>query len=123
MSLSQTKANTLAACQNACACNLDCLLWQWDASNTQGPCWTGSDCSSNETNPAWTSFVRTPPGPAPPTPPCTDSSQPCSPGYADGSWRNVNTPHDFIVEGAPDQNADRGHGYLPFNTSWWVGGL
>jgi beta-galactosidase len=39
--------------------------------------------------------------------------------FQDSAWRTVSTPHDFIVEGSPTPDADRGHGYLPFNRSWY----
>jgi len=114
--------NTIDECQAACCLDYTCLVWQWDANNGDSPCWGGSDCSNNGTNGAWTSFVRsqpTPPNPPMPSVPCTDVGKPCAQGYNDSTWRTVNTPHDFIVEGAPNQNADRGHGYLPFNKSWY----
>lgn len=31
----------------------------------------------------------------------------------------LDLPHDFIVEGTFTPDADRGHGYLPFNISWY----
>ena len=37
--------------------------------------------------------------------------------FDDSAWRNVNTPHDFVDEGVPNENADRNHGYLPFNSA------
>ena len=39
--------------------------------------------------------------------------------FDDAAWRGVRLPHDFIVEGAPTPTADRNHGYLPFNISWY----
>ena len=98
------------------------MLWQWDTTDplSQG-CWTGNDCSDNSTNKDWTSYMRTvPPGPpAPSKTPCTDVSKPCAQGFNDSSWRSVNTPHDFIVEGVVNPSCDRGHGYLCFNKSWY----
>ena len=114
--------NTIDECQAACCMDYSCLLWQWNADNGDTPCWGGADCSQNNSNTAWTSFQRTPPQPPnPPVPntPCTDVSKPCAQGFNDASWRNVNTPHDFVVEGVATQSADRGHGYLPFNKSWY----
>lgn len=43
----------------------------------------------------------------------------CSPDFNDSAWRLVDVPHDFIVEGNFTPDADRGHGYLPFNISWY----
>ena len=112
--MSATGGATPEACQNSCCLNPQCTIWQFDASNNQGACWTGSDCSSNVSNPAWTSFQRPTPGPTPPPrAECTSAAEPCAPGFDDSKWRTVSTPHDFMVEGAFDPNADRGHGYLP----------
>lgn len=99
---------------------MTCTIWQFDSSNSQGSCWTGNDCSDNTTGPNWISYERAPPSPSPPYPPmCTNTSLPCSPMFDDSTWRNIHTPHDFIDEGSPDPNADRGHGYLPFNISYY----
>ena len=38
----------------------------------------------------------------------------CLPTFEDGSWRSVNVPHDFVVEGTFSQSADMAHGYLPY---------
>ena len=116
-------ALTIDECAAACCLDYSCLLWQWDSSNNQGSCWTGSSCTQNVSNPAWISFQRnsppTPPGPPITQPPCTDNSKQCAQGFDDSTWRTVNTPHDFIVEGAPNPDCDRGHGYLCFNKSWY----
>ena len=121
--LTSYSATTIDECAATCCLDYSCNIWQWQEGNSGGPCWGGSDCSQN-TSSAWVSFRRAgpppgPPGPGPVLPPCTDASKPCAPGFSDDSWRTVNTPHDFIVEGVADQNADRGHGYLPFNKSWY----
>ena len=110
---------TAEQCQEACCLDSTCLIWQFDSSNPKYACWTGADCPQNVSNPAWTSFKRAAPTPTPPLSTCADASQPCAPGFDDSRWRSVNTPHDFVVESAPDQTADRGHGYLPFNVSWY----
>ncbi|HWY78398.1 MAG TPA: beta-galactosidase GalA [Verrucomicrobiae bacterium] len=39
--------------------------------------------------------------------------------YDDSSWQTVSIPHDYIVEGIFDQNADGPHGYLPVEPSWY----
>lgn len=92
--LTQGYGNSLTACQDQCCNDQTCTIWQWDASNSGGPCWIGSDCSDNTTSAGWTSFARDPPGPTPvPRADCTDPGQPCSVGFNDAPWRNVNTPH------------------------------
>ena len=123
--LTSGSATTADECAAACCVDYQCLLWQFDASDPNaGYCWYGTDCSQNTSNAAWVSAARasapSPPGPPQPSSaPCTDASKPCSQAFDDSAWRTVNTPHDFIVEGVADQNADRGHGYLPFNKSWY----
>ena len=125
--LSPLDAASMDECAAACCVDYSCGLWQWQDPATNptggGGCWSGpGDCSSNVSNPLWTSFVRTAPPPGPPHPsgaPCTDASQPCAAGFDDSAWRVVNTPHDFIVEGVPASTCDRGHGYLCFNKSWY----
>ena len=45
------------------------------------------------------------------------------PAYAadldDTSWRQVDLPHDYIVEGQYSRQADRGHGSLPVYPAWY----
>ena len=116
MGMSETFGPTAEACQNSCCLDSACTIWQFDASNAAGPCWTGPDsgCTTNVSNAAWTSFQRPTPGPTPPPrAECTSATEPCAVGFDDSAWRTVNTPHDFVVEGAFSPNADRGHGYLP----------
>ncbi len=39
--------------------------------------------------------------------------------YNDSSWRKVQLPHDYIVEGEYSRAANRGHGSLPVNPAWY----
>jgi len=39
--------------------------------------------------------------------------------YDDSLWQKVNVPHDYIVEGAFDPKAEKQHGYLPVEPSWY----
>jgi beta-galactosidase len=48
-----------------------------------------------------------------------NASQPCASAFVDASWRSINTPHDFVVEGAYSPTNDAEHGFLPFNVSWY----
>eukprot|EP00475_Leptophrys_vorax_P002312 TRINITY_DN11298_c0_g5_i1.p1 TRINITY_DN11298_c0_g5~~TRINITY_DN11298_c0_g5_i1.p1 ORF type:complete len:825 (-),score=214.28 TRINITY_DN11298_c0_g5_i1:967-3348(-) len=43
----------------------------------------------------------------------------CSPSYDDSQWRQVNLPHDFVVEGVFNKSADKSHGYLPYGSGWY----
>jgi beta-galactosidase len=41
--------------------------------------------------------------------------------FADGSWRTVNLPHDWSIEGVPDKNNSTGSGggFFPAGTGWY----
>jgi hypothetical protein len=73
-------------------------------------------------DPAWTSRGRkvasTRFAPVVPPPQSCPESPVCT-AYVDSSWRSIDVPHDFIVEGTFTPTADRNHGYLPFNTSFY----
>ena len=115
-------------CESACCGNPACTFWQFcDPAHKCLPaspgwgCYNGYDsCAVKEPATNWTGGARsTPPPPKAPPATCTDASLPCSPGFADGAWRTVNTPHDFVVEGPYSPKNDAEHGYLPFNVSWY----
>jgi beta-galactosidase len=44
-----------------------------------------------------------------------------APQFADESWRTVNLPHDWSIEGAPDKNnpTGSGGGFFPAGTGWY----
>jgi beta-galactosidase len=42
-----------------------------------------------------------------------------SPDFDDRSWRVVDVPHDYVVEGAPDPKGDGSHGYRPKGIGWY----
>lgn len=48
-----------------------------------------------------------------------------APGYDDSSWRIVDLPHDWSVEGDFDRNAPAGNdgGYLPTGIGWYRHGF
>ena len=53
-----TNVTTLEECEQSCCANpLSCLLWQYLPPNYL-PCWQGTDCSSNNTDPAWLGGLR-----------------------------------------------------------------
>ena len=113
-------------CESACCGNPACTFWQWceqpclPASPGWG-CFNGYDtCTSKESATNYTTMARaTLPTPIPPPTLCTNASQPCAPTFVDTSWRSVDTPHDFVVEGAYSPTNDMEHGFLPFNVSWY----
>jgi len=43
----------------------------------------------------------------------------CKTSFNDASWRDVNVPHDFVVEGNFSSKADKSHGYLPYAIGWY----
>jgi beta-galactosidase len=54
------------------------------------------------------------------------TNQPASPpadlltaAYDDSSWRTVNVPHDYVVEGAFDPKAENQHACLPVEPAWY----
>ncbi len=81
-------------------------------------CWIGS-MSSCQAASGWVSRGRNASAPSPPAV-CTDPG--CLPSTNDSSWRSLNLPHDFVVEGNFSQGADMAHGYLPFGAwcAWCV---
>ena len=85
-------------------------------------------------SPAWVGGARSLPHHAKPYP-----SRPAVPagqgteasGFDDSSWREVATPHDFVIEGKPcfpalgcdnaHQNSNAMHGSYPKGVGWYVG--
>jgi beta-galactosidase len=49
-----------------------------------------------------------------------DSSGAEFPAFADATWRTVDLPHDWSIEGRPDKNNPTGSGgYFPAGTGWY----
>jgi beta-galactosidase len=44
---------------------------------------------------------------------------PSSPSFDDSSWRTVQLPHDYLIEGTYTNTANQGHGYLPQTLAWY----
>ena len=40
-------------------------------------------------------------------------------GYDDSKWRELNIPHDYVIEGTFDKQYNPNHGGLPTNVSWY----
>lgn len=130
-----SRAGTFQTADACCAAGLaaNANVWQYcpltgcgGGANMPGDCWTGglaglTDCGHSE--PGWVSFALNetlpPPGPRPPPPPPVCPGDRACKDFDDSSWRKLNVPHDWVVEGSPDPTADRNHGYLPFNISWY----
>lgn len=106
------------SCLNACCANGQCETYQWCGSGPCSPansCWIGS-MSQCHSGAGWEGRGRnasTPPGPGP----CADPG--CSPSTDDSSWRYLNLPHDFVVEGNFSPAADSSHGFLPYGKAWY----
>ena len=61
-----------------------------------------------------------PPSPAPPGPPNGPCDVPqCQLATVDSGWRQVNVPHDFMVEGTFNAANDISQGFLPFGSAWY----
>lgn len=120
-----------AAC---CSSGPSCEVYQWcNASapaegcsvtkGVAGSCWIGYMDDCTYPGAGWISGGRKG-GPShgyqPPVP--VNQSCPSAPtcaAYDDGGWRKLGVPHDFIVEGTFTPDADRNHGYLPYNVGWY----
>ena len=127
--------HSAAECEQQCCTNSWCEVWQWCDAPGATPgcdiggarCWMGTldACEhSNVTANGWTSRGRRPSGPphgyippVPPPQPCPSS--PTCVAFDDSPWRKLSVPHDFIVEGTFSPDADRNHGYLPYNLSYY----
>lgn len=48
-----------------------------------------------------------------------DSNQVISASYADGQWRRVNLPNDYVLDGTYSPTNERNHGYLPYRVAWY----
>ena len=106
-------ANDAADCMNSCCADSSCEVWQWcdgGSCTPQNTCWTGSLSGGCTAQPGWVSRGRAPsasPSPIPPgpIPPCNDPR--CEKSTDDSSWRVLNLPHDFVVEGNFTSTADK----------------
>lgn len=108
-------ALSAAACASACACSPDCLTWTYQAS---AGCWTSADnCPTFLNGSSWVGGTR-PAGPGP-APVVCGANDPCQPSFDDGTWRVLNTPHDYGVEQAFNKSLDPNKGALPKQKSWY----
>ena len=109
-------ASNVTECEQACCNSGSCEVYQWCASSSCTPlnsCWIGSRSNCQKQD-GWVSKGRDAPSPN-----STCSVPYCQPGFDDSSWRGLSIPHDFVVEGDFDKNADMAHGYLPYGTGWY----
>ena len=117
------------SCRDACCSSLTCAVWQWctgDGDCGEEACWVGDiedlsdDCQSQK---GWVGQYRDelPPEPQP-ADNCNEEVMPECGGsnFNDTSWRILDVPHDFVVEGIVDQEkGDTSHGYLPVGSAWY----
>eukprot|EP00299_Pterocystis_sp_00344_P000414 c10119_g1_i6.p1 GENE.c10119_g1_i6~~c10119_g1_i6.p1 ORF type:complete len:890 (+),score=230.90 c10119_g1_i6:273-2942(+) len=108
-------------CRAVCCGDPACEVWQWCPSGApcspQATCWTGTrdKCAAGK---GWISSARTTlPSPTPLPPTCQEPE--CSKTFPDKSWRQLDIPHDFVVEGVFTPLADVNHGYLPYGYGWY----
>ena len=50
----------------------------------------------------------------------TSAGGAAAPNYNDSAWRSLDLPHDFVVEGSYDPNADGSHGFLRAGVGWYL---
>jgi beta-galactosidase/beta-glucuronidase len=123
--LQNVPATDAASCEFQCCLDWSCQVWQWCpegqtcGGTNSAQCWIGA---VNQCNPVdgWVSMARNDTSPGPPIPgPQQCPQSPACVDYDDSSWRVLNVPHDYVVEGTFNASADRGHGYLPFSNAWY----
>ncbi|HEY1684584.1 MAG TPA: glycoside hydrolase family 2 TIM barrel-domain containing protein [Tepidisphaeraceae bacterium] len=42
-----------------------------------------------------------------------------APTFDDQSWRSIDVPHDYVLDGTYTHSADRSHAYLPVQVAWY----
>ena len=119
LGLSQVSSvSNVTQCEDACCASDSCEVYQWcsDPSCNNAGCWIGSMSNCIEMA-GWISKGRKA---APPPSPGTLCNDPrCDPKTDDSTWRGLNLPHDFVVEGTFNITADKSHGYLPYGAGWY----
>ena len=114
-----------AECQQA-ACEAGVDLWTWGPEGNPR-CSAGRHAGAEQAqcirNAAYTSGRRAESDrgfqPSLPVRQRCPQSPTCGAAFSDAGWREVDVPHDFIVEGTFSPTADRNHGYLPYNVSFY----
>ena len=119
-------ANSQDTCLLACCADDTCEVWQWcDGSSACGSsesCWIGTlgECTDQEEG--WVGAYRNElPPPPEPSSTCNTTLTPECGGadFDDSSWRTLDIPHDFVVEGTVDEmKGDISHGFLPVGVGW-----
>jgi len=116
-------------CREACCGDDSCAIWQWcpeGATSCDGPnCWTGGleslgncDTRSSDMQGGGRDEVP-PPSPSPPPSGTLCNETMCAIDFDDSDWRDINVPHDFVVEGNFSLDASKSHGYLPFGIGYY----
>ena len=121
LGLTQVAATDAASCLDACCADDTCQTYQWcppgAPCNSPSSCWVGAMSDCNHPAPGWISRGRSAAPPAPPSGGCSDPG--CLPSTDDSSWRTLNLPHDFVVEGDPTPTGPESQGYLPLGAAWY----
>jgi hypothetical protein len=116
LGLTQSTATSLQECIDACCSMSSCEVYQFcdkAPCSPVGSCWIGQMSSCQDGN-GWISRGRH----AGPPPSGCDQPE-CDPSTDDSSWRKLDLPHDFVVEGTFSPSADKSHGYLPFGIGYY----
>lgn len=89
----QAAATTPAQCEAACCAQGEaCGVWQFSPAKLG--CWVGGSCASSQPSTAWMGGARNASVPTNCTP-----GTPCDPNYDDSTWRALDVPHDYVIEG------------------------
>ena len=116
---------SLESCIDTACADDTSNVYQWcpiGATNCNDPggCWTGPvDVASCSPSQGWVSRGRSTLPPPPPDANSTCVVSWCKPATDDSSWRSLNLPHDFVVEGNFSKSASMSQGYLPFGVGYY----
>ena len=108
LGLVSVKSSSYSSCLEA-ACATGSPLWQY---NAQVGCWVGNNCDTTGPGTGWKGARR------PKNATCGQNA-PCAVDFDDSTWRQLNVPHDFVVEGTFDPTLDPNHAALATNVSWY----
>lgn len=113
-------------CRVLCCSSNESTAWQWCehgvGCSAGAPCWcsfdagaAGGNCSAAA---GWVGGVRTAAQRRQQVLEPCDRAE-CQVSFDDHSWRELDVPHDFVVEGNFSREEDKSHGFLPLGVAWY----